>query len=192
MIKVHVWKIIGISPLMQSNAECIEMNNNDALSVKKTYDDKDEAEKRLYKVDGKYCHLTSAFRRALTDAVRGRKFGSKQARYIISAAVFPVDEYCVICSKDGKPIKKYTIDKRSVVIKSGAKRNRIPRVRPKFITWTMLLPLEIDLELIQIEQVTEALNLAGRLIGIGEFRPDPTEGKSGIGIFGRFTAEFVK
>lgn len=193
MIKVHVWKITGKSPLMQSNAECIEVEVSDGLTAaKKKYDDKEEAEKRLYKVDGKYCHITSAFRRALTDAVRGRKFGNKQARYIISAAVFPVEEYCIICDKNGSPFKKYTLDKRSVVIKVGAKRNRIPRVRPKFVTWTMKIPFEIDLQLITVDQVTESLNLAGRLIGIGEFRPDPTEGKSGIGTFGRFSAEFVK
>ena len=46
----------------------------------------------------------------------------------------------------------------------------------------MQVPLEIDTAILRPEQVDEALNLAGRIIGIGDYRPEKGGG------FGRFSA----
>ena len=102
---------------------------------------------------------------------------------VIAGAVFPVDEMMLILDGKGKPAKKYEIDKRAVVIKGS----RVIRCRPKWFPWIIKVPLEIDMELISLSQVQDAGQLAGRIIGLGEFRPDPSSGKSGVGTYGRFT-----
>lgn len=190
-MNIYVWLITGKSPLMQSNpVEFIEKENGDQSGLKikkKVYIDTEEAKKRLYIVDNNYCHPAAAFRRGLITATTGRKYGKTAARNVIAAGVLPAEDFLVICDKKGAPAKKYDLDVRSVIIGKA----RIKRVRPKFMKWSLKLPLEIDEELISTEQVTEALNLMGRLCGIGEFRPDPSNGKSGVGTFGRFSVELI-
>lgn len=189
-IKICKFKIIGKSPLMQSNPASMsnEAGGGDKLGVKKKYDDKEEAEMRTYRNDQKqFVHPSSAFRKCMLTAVSGRKFGKKPARMVIAGAVFPTEQECIILDGKGKPASEYAIDKQPVVVN----KNRVPRCRPKFVSWQIELPLELDDELIQPTQVLEALTLGGRIIGIGEYRPDPSNGKSGIGTFGRFTAEIV-
>jgi len=174
---------------MQSNPASMDQATNSNLSVKKkVYDDKEEAAARCYKHDGNYVHPSASIRRALITAVTGKRFGKVAARNVISSSVFPSEDFMVICNGDGKPATHYEIDKRSVVIQ----KSRIMRCRPKFMIWSIMLPLDLDLDGITLHQVTEGLNMAGRNIGLGELRPDPSDGKKGVGTYGRFTAEFVK
>jgi hypothetical protein len=188
-IKITVFRITGTSPLMQSNpANFITDEVKKDLKAKKVeYDSQEEARLRVYENDGHFVHPSASFRRSMMNAVTGRKFGKKAARMVIAGAVFPCEEFVTILNGKGKPAKNYEIDKRSVVIK--ASKARVLRCRPKFWPWACGLPLEIDEELISPDQVKESLDLAGRVIGVGEFRPDPSDGKSGIGTFGRFTSE---
>lgn len=188
-IKIVTFKISGTSPLMQSNPEslCGEPDSAE-LGVKKKYNDDEEAALRVYKnADGQFVHPSAAFRKCMMTAVSGRKFGKKAARMVIAGAVFPVETECTILTEKGKAAKDYVIDKQPVVVGKA----RVPRCRPKFWPWTLLLPLELDTDLITAEQTLEALTLGGRIIGIGEYRPDSSGGKSGVGSFGRFTAEIV-
>lgn len=188
-IKIVTFKITGKTPLMQSNPAtlCMEPDSG-GLGVKKKYDDAQEAALRLYvNSDGKFVHPSAALRKCMMTAVSGRKFGKKAARMVIAGAVFPVETECVILDAKGNPAKTYEIDKQPAVVGKA----RIPRCRPKFSQWSMLVPLELDDELIAPEQVLEALQLGGRIIGIGEYRPDPSGGKSGVGSFGRFSAEIA-
>jgi hypothetical protein len=188
--EVHVWMITSKSPLMQSNPASIcedDTNDDTIIKTKKKYDDDEECEMRVYRnEDGQFIQPTCSFRKAISLAVSGMKFGNRSARMVVTKSVYPVNEFELILNGDGQPIEKYVIDIRSVVIGKA----RIRRARPKFPQWSLELPLEIDAELVSIEQVTEALKLAGKTQGIGEFRPDPSGGKSGIGTFGRFDVEF--
>jgi hypothetical protein len=174
---------------MQSNPTSMSNDEGSGLGVKKKYDDKAEAEMRAYRNPAKqFVHPTAALRRCMMTAVAGRKFGKKPARMIIAGAVFPVEQEAIILNGDGKPAKGYEIDKTPVVVNKA----RVLRCRPKFFPWSLLLPLELDTELVTAEQVLQALDLGGRIIGIGEYRPDPSNGKSGVGTYGRFKAEIVK
>lgn len=203
MIDVVTYRILGKSPLMVQNpAAFITDEDKKALATKKKYVSEEEAALRVYYLvdnelliesdpkklkGGKFVFPASAFRRSLMTAVSGRKFGKKSARMVLAGAVFPSSEWISVLDEKLKPVKGYELDKRSVVINKA----RILRVRPKWTDWRMTISFEVDTELVSAEQVKEALDLAGRIIGIGEFRPDPSGGKSGIGSFGRFTAQIV-
>lgn len=73
-------------------------------------------------------------------------------------------------------------DARSVVVS----QSRLMRYRPKFDTWeTESFDILYDPETLDRDQVVRALETAGKLIGIGDYRPDKG------GTFGRFDVEVL-
>ncbi|MGE3807343.1 MAG: hypothetical protein AB7K24_21985 [Gemmataceae bacterium] len=65
-------------------------------------------------------------------------------------------------------------------------RTRYRRVTP----WQRSLVLEIGEDFItDLDMVTQVLNRAGRIDGIGELSPDTSQGGRGVGSYGRFRAE---
>ncbi len=189
-IELHVWKLVGITPLLQNNPCLIGLSDDGGLTVgKKKYDDDEEAAIRTYKDDdGTYYHPSTAIRVALLTACTNRKLGKKAAKGVVAGSVFPAEDKITICNGNGKPMKKYAVDKRPAKVGTA----RILRCRPMWKNWSMQVPLEVDTDFVQPKDVTELLNIAGRIIGIGDMRPDTSKGKNGVGSFGRFEAEMVK
>ena len=179
--EIVTFKIVGISPLLQNNpANFIGVAESAALATKKQYDDKEEARLRVYlDEEGIYYHPSQAFIKAMVKAVAGRKFGKIFATKAISGSVFIVEPHCTILGADGKPAKEYTIDRQPVVVGKA----RVLRCRPCWPKWSMNVALDIDTAIISREQVGESLSLAGRTIGIGDYRPEKSGG------YGRFRVE---
>lgn len=183
--EIHTFGIDGTSPLLQNNpANFIGVEEGDTLGPKKKeYDDAEEARLRVYLTeDGHYYHPAEAFSKAIVRAVTGKKFGKQTATTIIKGAVFLAEPYALLENEKGRPLAKYDIDRRSVVIN---KKARVLRCRPVWPKWRIRLALEIDVALISPEQVKQALSLAGRIIGIGDYRPEKGGG------FGRFTVKLL-
>ncbi len=178
--EIVVFQIVGISPLLQNNPVAFIGAPGADLAGKKTYDDEEEARMRLYlDPDGNHCHPTQAFPRSMAKAVAGKKFGKMFATTAINGAVFITEPFSIIEDEDGNPAKEYTIDRRSVVIGKA----RVLRCRPCWKNWRMRLALEVDTAILQPSQVSESLALAGRIKGIGDYRPEKGGG------FGRFRVE---
>ena len=59
-------------------------------------------------------------------------------------------------------------------------RNRILRTRAKFDEWSVTFTIEVDDELVDQEQLWAWLDIAGRRIGLGDWRPEKS------GHYGRF------
>lgn len=187
-IETKVWDIKGISPLLQNNPLAM-MQSSDAGGIsagKKVYNNDEEAAIRAYKTeDGLYFHPSEAFRSAMLAACSGRKINKRSAKAIISGSVFPAEHRVLLLDAKGKPIKGFSIHTARVVIgKSG-----ILRARPMYDPWSAKLALEIDGDFIPDPSVvTDLLNIAGRICGVGDYRPDTSKGRSGAGTFGRFSA----
>jgi hypothetical protein len=179
--EIVTFTIIGRSPLLQNNpANFIGKTEESGLgSSKKVYNDEEEAKLRLYlDGDGQYCHPCESFTKAMVKAVAGKKFGKMFATSAIKGSVFIVEPFALILDAEANPATQYVIDRRSVVIG----KSRVLRCRPMWTPWRMKLALEIDVAILSPPQVLDALNLAGRIIGIGDYRPEKSGG------FGRFTA----
>jgi hypothetical protein len=180
--EIVVFTVIGISPLLQNNpASFIGKTEDEALASKKrTYNDDEEAKLRLYlDPDGAHCHPSESFTKAMVKAVAGKKFGKMFATSAIKGSVFITEPYAIIEDEGGKPAKSYTIDRRPVVVGKA----RVLRCRPCFPKWRMRVAFEIDTAILQPAQVKESLALAGRIIGIGDYRPEKGGG------FGRFKVQ---
>lgn len=176
----EIWSftVKGVSPLLQNNpANFIGVEDSGALSNKKKYDDEEEARLRVYKDgDDKFVHPAQSFIRAMVKAVSGRKFGKLFATKAIERNVFLAEPYCVLLDGNGKPAKKYAIDRQPCVVGKA----RILRCRPRWDDWSMKVALDVDTAVLTKEHVIQALALAGRTIGIGDYRPEKGGG------FGRF------
>lgn len=178
--EIVVFQIIGISPLLQNNPAAFIGKAGEDLASKKEYKDEEEARLRLYlDPDGNYCHPAQAFPKSMVAAVAGKKFGKMFATSAIKGSVFITEPFAILEDEYGEPAKQYTIDKRPVVIGKA----RVLRCRPCWKNWKMRLPLEIDTAILQPAQVRESLALAGRIKGIGDYRPEKGGG------FGRFRVE---
>lgn len=64
-------------------------------------------------------------------------------------------------------------------------RNRILRTRAMFEQWAATFSVEVDDELVDAEQLAAWLDIAGRRIGLGDWRPEKS------GHYGRFTTEAI-
>ena len=179
-VEIVTFAIEGISPLLQNNPkEFIGSGGQEKeLTAKsRSYDDAQEAELRQYRDgDGLFYHPSVAFTKAILRAVTGKKFGSETATSLVKGTVFIAEPHCILCDGKGKPLKKYTIDRQSVVIGKA----RILRCRPRFDIWFTKLALEINTGILSADNVRDALSLAGRVVGIGDYRPEKTGG------YGRF------
>lgn len=183
--EIVVFQITGMSPLLQNNPiNFIGVGEDTGLIAgKKQYNDAEEAALRVYlDPEGNFCHPTEAFIKSMVRAVTGRKFGKFAATSVLKGSVFIAEPYSVLEDESGQLAKTYGIDKRPVVIGKA----RVPRVRPCWNKWRMRVPLEIDVAIVSPQQVEDSLALAGRIVGIGDYRPEKGGG------FGRFTAKVLK
>jgi len=182
MEKIFIFKVTGLSPVLMNNPACMEETPDAPKpSSKKKYPKEEEAKKRLYINDKKELYLpTIAFTNSLWEGSAYIKFGKQTARSVIASAIFAMEETVTLLDKDTeKPIKKYDIDSRWVVVNKA----RIMRHRPAVPNWMVYLALEFDMDFIEPEQILPLFQRAGKIIGIMDFRP------ACRGRFGRYTVE---
>lgn len=74
--------------------------------------------------------------------------------------------------------KKQFYDRRMV----GNQKNRVLRTRPRFDKWSIEFGLMFDETVFDSPQMVGILQTAGRMVGLGDYRP----------VFGRFDVEIVK
>lgn len=124
----------------------------------------------------------AAIRSSIERGARKRKQGTQvRGGLVVLSSAFKYDQkkYGTDVEKLGRSTQ-YTVP---VVVKSS----RILRTRAKFDTpWSCTFELDVDDELIDQSQLLEWLDIAGRQIGLGDWRPEKS------GIFGRFAASDIE
>jgi len=171
----------GISPLLMNNPQSMTMTGN-GLNSKKIPSPEDEASAKVYILPNRQLYVPAiAFRSAIIDAVTGRRIGKATARRVSGAALFVLEEFCpLVDPENGKPIKKYSIDIRRAVVQG----NGVMRARPRIDRWATTMVFEYDPDFLSKENIFEAVELAGKIVGVMDYRPRPPKGKGGP--FGRF------
>lgn len=128
----------------------------------------DDLESYVYRnTDGILCIPGEYFRMAIIGAAKFKqdpRSPRKSAMDLFKAGVVTLDEHCSLGVKDWD-----YIDKRRVMIQ----RNGITRSRPAMNTgWKVEATLQVLLpEYIPPALLNEVVQSAGRLIGVGDFRP---------------------
>jgi hypothetical protein len=183
-LQLFKFKVTGIFPLLTHNPASMKRTDSTTVKSKKIPSAEDEAKAGLYlDKDGNFMVNTIGFRSALLNGAKNKKMGKASAISVFQAAVFNVDEGAILIDpKTEKPLKSYTIDTRRAIIQ----RQGIMRSRPRFEKWACFLYVQIDTDIMTSEVVEEHLNIAGQIIGVGDFRIEKR------GPFGKFQVELVK
>ena len=182
-LKLSKFKVTGLFPILTNNPSKMKRASESATK-KKIPSAEEEAKAGLYLDDKGNCCLPSVgFRSALLSGLKNKKVGKASAISVFQAAVFNVDELTVLVNpKTGEPLTEYRIDTRRALVQ----RQGVLRSRPRFEKWGCTLFLQIDEDITTPQQVEENLNIAGQVIGVGDFRIEKR------GMFGKFEVKLMK
>lgn len=124
----------------------------------------------------------TAIRATIEAGARKRKQGPQvRGGLVILKTVFDYDR-----EKYGTALEELG-RKTQFVTPVVVQRNRILRTRARFDTpWSCTVNVDVDEELIDDAQLMEWLDIAGRQVGLGDWRPEKS------GTFGRFVAESIE
>jgi len=168
-------KIEGTSPLLQHR---FDVENKERKSKRKagSVDYSDEVEKAIYRDEAGQIyqpasHIEGALMKAAVNFQISGK-GKKTYKDLIKMVI--VEPFAIPHLQD-----KFKVDRHAVVVN----RARIIRCRPRFDQWSLKFTMLVQEDQLPIEVLQEILEYAGRLVGIGDWRPR----------FGRFRiVEFKK
>jgi hypothetical protein len=188
------FEIVGRFALLTHNCQSmLDKEKGGRASQQPAYTPETDAEAGCYRNEAGWCCIpTVAFRSALIAGLRGKKIMLRSGGRRVAApgafkpAVFvdpdKGDLAPLLDPATRKPLTTYVIDTRRAVVQ----RNAIPRSRPRFNRWALILPLRIDTDVLDPEIVEQEMDDAGRIIGVGDFRIEKG------GPFGGFSAKLKK
>lgn len=178
----------GTTPLLMHNARLSNPLDEVAKAMKrvsakrvKTEDDHEELA-RLEHLGGLYFDADLGpylpgqnFERCLVDAARITKAGKKIERGVFVTS--DVNPLAYDGPRDVDGLWKDENFRHAASVK--VQTSRVTRTRPQFRTWAVEAEGEFDPAVISLDEIREIADTAGRMIGLGDWRPR----------FGRFTAE---
>jgi hypothetical protein len=161
--------VVGIAPLLFHawNIDSVEAKGKAAKGSKAKKEDDLESyvyrnEKGVLSIPGEY------FRMSIVNAAKFKqdpRSPRKSAMDLFKAGVVSIEEFCPLGNRKDWDY----IDRRRVMIQ----RSAITRCRPAMAAgWKSTVLLQVLLpEYIQEQLLNEVLQSAGRLVGVGDFRP---------------------
>ena len=140
-----------------------------------------ECEIALYvTADGKPTIPAAALRACIETGARKLKQGPQVREGLL---VHKIEEF-IYDHKLGSTVAELS-KSTQFVVPVVVQRARILRTRAKFDDWAVVFTVEVDDELIDKQQLETWLDIAGRRIGLCDWRPEKS------GSFGRFTTESI-
>lgn len=180
-------KITGISSFLMHSPRAMTSPGDDpkkSIKTKKILPPKDEAESYTDRLpDGQlYCPSIGFRVGIIRRAAKGRRVGKLAATTVIPGALFLTVERCpFVHPETNAPISEYEVDIRRAVVQ----RQGIRRARPLIREWSCVVEYEYDLDFITGGVVVELQNIAGKIAGVGDYRPEKG------GSFGRYYVEVI-
>ena len=198
MLRQYRIKIKGLSPIIHHNGAAgldteSPANREKAMLTKKRGSNRTEAddsrirelecETALYlTADGKPTLPESALRACIETGARKLKQGGQVREGLL---VQQVEQFIYDHKRLGATVAKLS-KSTQFVVPVVVQRARILRTRAKFDDWAVVFTVEVDDELVDKQQLETWLDIAGRRIGLCDWRPEKS------GSFGRFVTESIK
>jgi len=184
-IQQVVYVVTGTSPCLMHNPASMRSQGGEMKNAKTVIPTQEaEAEAGLYRNDEGHLYIPSiALRNSLMGAGVGKKIGKQTAWKMIACGAFTVEAECpLVHPKTGKPLTTYSkINVARVVLGQGKTAKGIVRARPQIDLWQTKVVLDVDDDFISAEQVLQLFQLAGRMIGVLDWRPEKK------GSYGRYS-----
>jgi hypothetical protein len=103
----------------------------------------------------------------LMEAAKAQKLGKK-----FKSAIMVVEDRIKLDYEGPRDRKQLFNDQRFVDIRSvKVQQARIHRCRPIFSSWSITFQLNFDQALVDLREIKKALEDAGQIVGLGDFRP---------------------
>jgi len=177
-IKICKFQVEGISNILMHNPASMRSGSNPSMGKKKIPSPEEEAAASRYLNGGdELVFPTIGFKSSLVRGCSGKRIGKVSAASQVAAGVFEVEPYTpLLNAKNGKPLIDYRVHvARCVVMRAG-----IMRARAEVGPWKATVLFEVDDDFVTETQVKELVNIAGRIAGVGDWRPEKK------GRFGRY------
>jgi len=171
------FQITGESPLLMHSPAGMRPRT-DSLGKKSIPTPDEEAASYVDRLpDGGLFIRTMGFRMGVLYAATGRRIGKRSAPSVVSAALFTTQAQSpLVHPESGKAITDYVVDiQRAVVQRQG-----IMRARPRIDEWACQVGFAYDADFLTPEWISELMVLAGKISGMGDYRPQKK------GTFGRY------
>ena len=185
-------EITGITPMLVNRfteeAQLQATNGSSVAAPKQRKSPEEDAESRLYKdSDGRPVMPEVNIVRCFMEAGRffqykGKSKVTTQKSSIIPACLMLEEGEVPILNKNGE-LARWEVDMRPVCIQNAG---RILRYRPRFDEWLLHFTMVVDTDLMNLTLLRDIVDMAGRVIGMGDFRP------ACKGPFGRFKVTLWK
>jgi hypothetical protein len=175
-IKICEFEVEGISNILMHNPKGMVRTDDGKLGKKRIPTPEDEAAASVYRNGGGELVMpTTAFKSSLLRGCSGKRIGKVSAAGQVAAGVFEVEQYTPLLNpKNGEPLTDYRVHVARVVVQ----RNGVMRARGEVGPWKATVAFEVDDDFVTEGQVRELLNIAGRIAGVGDWRPQ-TKGRFG-------------
>ena len=185
-------KWTGLRPLLMHNAQLADPLNpivrkikeHTAKKTKKTDFDVEEIDRLSYigslylSESGKPCIPSDNIERCIQLGAQKKRLGKDVAAAVLCADIEYELEYDGPKNAEAMYKNSRFVSRKSVAVA----QSRVMRVRPMIPTgWVLKFELEYDESVINERAIIDAMNDAGSLIGLGDWRPK----------FGRFTVEVL-
>jgi len=163
-------KINGLSDLLMNNPASMESTG----PIPKPEDE--AARSRYVREDGTLYIPSIALRKSIMLGATGYKIGRFSLRSRLSASIQLIEEYFSLLTENDKPMVDYIIDRRRVVIgKAGVIRSRARIEVPWIVEGMFGFNSELLMDkhgAVQMESLEKAINIAGQVSGLLDFRPN--------------------
>ena len=171
MKKIRV-ELTGESSLLMNSPKGM-LEPKDAIATKtKKVDVKKEAESVCYRTDKGFLFVpNTAIKGCVIGASAYKKLGKYSLRPLIAGGMRLPEEELILKDKNGKALKDYEIDLRTVVIQ----RSRIVKARPKIKNWKLEFGISYNENMLPDPMVIKTvLEEGGERVGLLDFRPQKT------------------
>lgn len=171
--------ITGTAPLLMHNARLSNPLDELARAMKKVSAKRSKSEDdylelaRLEFLGGLYANPVGPYIpadnifRCLVDAGRKRKLGVK----VTSGVIVTTDENPLAYKGPREPDELWRDGNFMLQASAKVGQQRIIRTRPRFINWATSAMLYLDTEVLDFDDLTQLVDISGRLIGLGDWRP---------------------
>lgn len=161
-------QVEGTAPLLFHRWSCESIDAKSKAAKGSKAKKEDNLESYVYRnADGELCLPSEYLRMSIIGAAKFRqdpRSPRKSAMDLFKAAIVGLEPLCPL------GIKQWDyVDQRRVMVQ----RNGITRCRPALNTgWKVMIPIQVLLpEYIPPAMLNEVIQSAGKLIGVGDFRP---------------------
>ena len=160
--------IEGTSPLLMNRPSQLDIGEKAKTSKRETETPKEIASNKLYRDAEENIYLPATwFQGAIVEAGKQKKMmgkGSSKATYSkVAGSSVEINPFEIILESDWKVF--------SILAVNPTTKGRNVLHRPQFDKWKVNLQVTFDEEQIEVPVMKELFDIAGRVVGVGDWRP---------------------